>query len=170
MAGRSWRRDAGLSRGLGPTSAVARILFSSSLWPCPPRLTADRETALGLCHLPLPSAAAQASDEGQVRDFLPLECDACKQDFCKDHFTYAAHKCPFAFKKDVQVPVCPLCNSPIPVKTGEVPDVVVGEHMDGACKHHPGKKKEKVRTESVSALWGLVSPQRKEGQLSNEAN
>ncbi|XP_036682176.1 AN1-type zinc finger protein 2A isoform X8 [Balaenoptera musculus] len=32
-------------------------------------------------------------------DFLPLECDACKQDFCKDHFTYAAHKCPFAFKK-----------------------------------------------------------------------
>ncbi|XP_026981355.1 AN1-type zinc finger protein 2A isoform X1 [Sagmatias obliquidens] len=95
-------------------------------------------------------------------DFLPLECDACKQDFCKDHFTCAAHKCPFAFKKDVQVPVCPLCNSPIPVKTGEVPDVVVGEHMDGACKHHPGKKKEKVRTESVSALWGLVSPQRKE--------
>ena len=32
-------------------------------------------------------------------DFLPLECDACKQDFCKDHFTYSAHKCPFAFKK-----------------------------------------------------------------------
>ncbi|XP_019795882.1 AN1-type zinc finger protein 2A isoform X2 [Tursiops truncatus] len=79
-------------------------------------------------------------------DFLPLECDACKQDFCKDHFTCAAHKCPFAFKKDVQVPVCPLCNSPIPVKTGEVPDVVVGEHMDGACKHHPGKKKEKLFT------------------------
>ncbi|XP_036682172.1 AN1-type zinc finger protein 2A isoform X5 [Balaenoptera musculus] len=66
MAGRSGRRDAGLSRGLGPASAVARILFSSSLWPCPPRLTADRETALGLCHLPLPSAAAQASDEGQI--------------------------------------------------------------------------------------------------------
>ncbi|XP_024619227.1 AN1-type zinc finger protein 2A isoform X1 [Neophocaena asiaeorientalis asiaeorientalis] len=112
MAGRSWRRDAGLSRGLGPASAVARILFSSSLWPCPPRLTAGRETALGLCHLPLPSAAAQASDEGQ----------------------------------GVQVPVCPLCNSPIPVKTGAVPDVVVGEHMDGACKHHPGKKKEKIFT------------------------
>ena len=67
MAGRSGRCDAGLFRGLGPASAVARILFSSSLWPCPQRLTADRETALGLCHLPLPSAAAQASDEGQVR-------------------------------------------------------------------------------------------------------
>ena len=32
-------------------------------------------------------------------DFLPLKCDACKQDFCKDHFTYAAHKCPLAFTK-----------------------------------------------------------------------
>ncbi|XP_036682174.1 AN1-type zinc finger protein 2A isoform X6 [Balaenoptera musculus] len=75
-------------------------------------------------------------------DFLPLECDACKQDFCKDHFTYAAHKCPFAFKKDVQVPVCPLCNSPVPVKKDEIPDVVVGAHMDGGCKRHPGRKKE----------------------------
>ncbi|XP_036682175.1 AN1-type zinc finger protein 2A isoform X7 [Balaenoptera musculus] len=74
MAGRSGRRDAGLSRGLGPASAVARILFSSSLWPCPPRLTADRETALGLCHLPLPSAAAQASDEGQVLGGKGLGC------------------------------------------------------------------------------------------------
>ncbi|XP_024619228.1 AN1-type zinc finger protein 2A isoform X2 [Neophocaena asiaeorientalis asiaeorientalis] len=126
MAGRSWRRDAGLSRGLGPASAVARILFSSSLWPCPPRLTAGRETALGLCHLPLPSAAAQASDEGQ----------------------------------GVQVPVCPLCNSPIPVKTGAVPDVVVGEHMDGACKHHPGKKKEKNFRQNWSRhLWSLLHPQ-----------
>lgn len=34
-----------------------------------------------------------------VLDFLPLKCDACKQDFCKDHFTCAAHKCPFAFEK-----------------------------------------------------------------------
>uniref|UniRef100_A0A8C0E0V8 Zinc finger AN1-type containing 2A n=2 Tax=Balaenoptera musculus TaxID=9771 RepID=A0A8C0E0V8_BALMU len=77
-------------------------------------------------------------------DFLPLECDACKQDFCKDHFTYAAHKCPFAFKKDVQVPVCPLCNSPVPVKKDEIPDVVVGAHMDGGCKRHPGRKKEEI--------------------------
>ncbi|XP_058425421.1 AN1-type zinc finger protein 2A isoform X2 [Diceros bicornis minor] len=78
-------------------------------------------------------------------DFLPLKCDACKQDFCKDHFTCTAHKCPFAFKKDVQVPVCPLCNNPIPVKKGEIPDVVVGEHIDRDCKYHPGKK-EKIFT------------------------
>uniref|UniRef100_I3N9K1 Zinc finger AN1-type containing 2A n=3 Tax=Marmotini TaxID=337730 RepID=I3N9K1_ICTTR len=71
-------------------------------------------------------------------DFLPLKCDACNQDFCKDHFTYAGHKCPFAFKKDVKVPVCPLCNVPIPVKRGEIPDVVVGEHIDKDCAYHPG--------------------------------
>ncbi|XP_053413171.1 AN1-type zinc finger protein 2A isoform X2 [Nycticebus coucang] len=78
-------------------------------------------------------------------DFLPLKCDACKQDFCKDHFTCAAHRCPFAFKKDVQVPVCPLCNIPIPVKKGEIPDVVVGDHIDRDCKH-PGKNKKKIFT------------------------
>ncbi|XP_059753361.1 AN1-type zinc finger protein 2A isoform X2 [Balaenoptera ricei] len=82
-------------------------------------------------------------------DFLPLECDACKQDFCKDHFTYAAHKCHFAFKKDVQVPVCPLCNSPVPVKKDEIPDAVVGAHMDGGCKRHPGRKKEALRLGNV---------------------
>ncbi|KAM9057007.1 AN1-type zinc finger protein 2A isoform 1-T1 [Megaptera novaeangliae] len=83
-------------------------------------------------------------------DFLPLECDACKQDFCKDHFTYAAHKCPFAFKKDVQVPVCPLCNSPVPVKKGEIPDAVVGAHIDGGCKRHPGRRKEEICTHRCS--------------------
>ncbi|XP_029411032.1 AN1-type zinc finger protein 2A isoform X2 [Nannospalax galili] len=76
-------------------------------------------------------------------DFLPITCDACKQDFCKDHFSYAAHKCPFAFKKNVQVPICPLCSIPVPVKRGENPDVVVGEHMDRDCTSHPGRKKEK---------------------------
>ncbi|XP_057551290.1 AN1-type zinc finger protein 2A isoform X3 [Hippopotamus amphibius kiboko] len=79
-------------------------------------------------------------------DFLPLKCDACDEDFCSGHFAYAAHKCPFAFKKDVQVPVCPLCNCPVPIKKGEIPDVVVGEHMDGDCKRPPGKKDEKVFT------------------------
>ncbi|EHB12920.1 AN1-type zinc finger protein 2A, partial [Heterocephalus glaber] len=86
-------------------------------------------------------------------DFLPLKCDACEQDFCKDHFTYAGHKCPSAFKKDVQVPVCPLCNVPIPIKRGAIPDVVVGEHMDRDCTNHPGKKK-KVRTCSRSSHTG----------------
>uniref|UniRef100_A0ABI7WA20 AN1-type domain-containing protein n=1 Tax=Felis catus TaxID=9685 RepID=A0ABI7WA20_FELCA len=64
-------------------------------------------------------------------DFLPLQCDACKQDFHKDHFTCAAHKCPFAFEKVIDL--CPLCNKPVPVKKGEIPD----------CSCHP-RKKEKI--------------------------
>ncbi|XP_052610209.1 AN1-type zinc finger protein 2A [Peromyscus californicus insignis] len=82
-------------------------------------------------------------------DFLPITCDACKEDFCKDHFSYWSHKCPFAFKKDVQVPVCPLCNVPIPVKRGEIPDVVVGEHIDRDCTFHPGRN-QKVFTHRCS--------------------
>nr|XP_045000528.1 AN1-type zinc finger protein 2A isoform X2 [Jaculus jaculus] len=78
-------------------------------------------------------------------DFLPVTCDACKQDFCKDHFSYTAHECPFAFKKDVQVPVCPLCDVPIPVRRGETPDVAVGEHIDRDCAPRPGRG-EKVFT------------------------
>ncbi|XP_059753362.1 AN1-type zinc finger protein 2A isoform X3 [Balaenoptera ricei] len=50
---------------------------------------------------------------------------------------------------DVQVPVCPLCNSPVPVKKDEIPDAVVGAHMDGGCKRHPGRKKEALRLGNV---------------------
>ncbi|XP_075465686.1 AN1-type zinc finger protein 2B isoform X2 [Ascaphus truei] len=76
-------------------------------------------------------------------DFLPLKCDACEQIFCKDHVTYEQHKCSSAYKKDVQVPVCPLCNIPIPVTRGQTPDIVVGEHIDRDCKSDPAQQKRK---------------------------
>ncbi|KAG8544902.1 hypothetical protein GDO81_021632 [Engystomops pustulosus] len=79
-------------------------------------------------------------------DFLPLKCDACEQIFCKDHITYALHSCSSAYKKDVQVPVCPLCNTPIPVKRGQTPDIVVGEHIDRDCKSDPAQQKRKIFT------------------------
>ena len=41
--------------------------------------------------------------------------------------------------------MCPLCNSPVPVKKGEIPDVVVGAHMDGECRRPPGQETAKVR-------------------------
>ncbi|XP_058141672.1 AN1-type zinc finger protein 2A isoform X2 [Dasypus novemcinctus] len=83
-------------------------------------------------------------------DFLPIKCDACEQDFCKDHFTSAAHKCPFAYKKDVRVPVCPLCDSPVPVRRGELPDAAVGAHMDQHCRHSAGRKTGKIFTHRCS--------------------
>ncbi|XP_029433369.1 AN1-type zinc finger protein 2A [Rhinatrema bivittatum] len=79
-------------------------------------------------------------------DFLPLKCDACEQIFCKNHITYPQHKCTSAYKKDVQVPVCPLCNTPIAVKRGEMPDFVVGEHIDKNCKYNPSQYRQKIFT------------------------
>ncbi|KAM9304900.1 AN1-type zinc finger protein 2B [Gastrophryne carolinensis] len=79
-------------------------------------------------------------------DFLPLKCDACELIFCKDHITYVQHKCSSAYKKDVQVPVCPLCNTPIPVTRGQTPDIVVGEHIDRDCKSDPAQQKRKIFT------------------------
>ncbi|XP_075009137.1 AN1-type zinc finger protein 2B isoform X2 [Calonectris borealis] len=82
----------------------------------------------------------------QRLDFLPLKCDACEQIFCTDHIAYAQHDCTSAYKKDVQVPVCPLCNTPVPVRRGEMPDVVVGEHIDRDCKSDPAQRKRKIFT------------------------
>ncbi|XP_078535269.1 AN1-type zinc finger protein 2B isoform X3 [Lissotriton helveticus] len=79
-------------------------------------------------------------------DFLPMKCDACEQIFCKDHITYIQHSCTSAYKKDVQVPVCPLCNTPIPVKRGLMPDIVVGAHIDQDCKSDPAQRKRKIYT------------------------
>ncbi|NXY80341.1 ZFN2B protein, partial [Glareola pratincola] len=59
---------------------------------------------------------------------------------------YAQHDCTSAYKKDVQVPVCPLCNTPVPVRRGEMPDVVVGEHIDRDCKSDPAQRKRKIFT------------------------
>lgn len=63
-----------------------------------------------------------------------MKCDACEAILCKDHFLYSNHNCEKAYLKDVQVPVCPLCNQPIPIKRGELPDIRVGEHMDKDCQ------------------------------------
>lgn len=79
-------------------------------------------------------------------DFLPMKCDACEDVFCKDHITYDQHKCSSAYKKDVQVPVCPLCGAPVPVKKGELADIAVGQHIDRNCSHDPSKRKQKIFT------------------------
>lgn len=83
-------------------------------------------------------------------DFLPMKCDACEEIFCKDHITYANHKCTSSYKKDIQVPVCPLCNTPIPTRRGEMPDIKVGEHIDRDCKSDPAQRKRKIFTNKCS--------------------
>ncbi|KAM3723052.1 AN1-type zinc finger protein 2B [Dirofilaria immitis] len=76
-------------------------------------------------------------DGCNLLDFLPIQCDACKKDFCGSHFSYDAHCCQSSYKTDTQVPVCPLCSKPIPVTRGERPDKRVGDHIDSNCKSNP---------------------------------
>lgn len=73
-------------------------------------------------------------------DFLPMKCDSCSHIFCTDHIFYDNHGCPEAYRKNIQVPVCPLCNEPVPFKRGELPDIRVGEHIDRHCKSDPAKR------------------------------
>ncbi|KAI4822561.1 hypothetical protein KUCAC02_008098 [Chaenocephalus aceratus] len=99
----------------------------------------------------LPHLGEHCSEQTCKRlDFLPMKCDACQDIFCKDHITYATHKCMSAYQKDIQVPVCPLCNIPIPVKRGEMPDIKVGEHIDRDCKSDPAQRKRKIFTNKCS--------------------
>lgn len=76
--------------------------------------------------------------------FLPLKCDACEAIFCTDHISYTGHKCPSAYKKDIQVPVCPLCNVPVPSKRSDPPDLAVSLHIDNDCQADRAKNRRKV--------------------------
>lgn len=83
-------------------------------------------------------------------DFLPIRCDACNQTFCTEHYNYLNHNCPNTYEKNNQVPVCPLCNTPIPVGRGLQPDIVVGAHIDNDCQADPAKDRRKVFTNKCS--------------------
>lgn len=83
-------------------------------------------------------------------DFLPIKCDACDQIFCAEHYSYITHNCANIYKKNNQVPACPLCSRPIPVKKGEHPDYVVGAHIDNDCQSDPAKNRRKVFTNKCS--------------------
>ncbi|XP_036029277.1 AN1-type zinc finger protein 2B isoform X2 [Onychomys torridus] len=94
-----------------------------------------------------PDLGAHCSEPSCQRlDFLPLKCDACSGIFCADHVAYAQHHCGSAYQKDIQVPVCPLCNVPVPVARGEAPDRAVGEHIDRDCRSDPAQQKRKIFT------------------------
>ena len=87
---------------------------------------------------------------GQL-DFLPIKCYGCHKKFCTDHFQYENHNCPVRHTKDVQVPVCPLCDSPVPTAKGVSPDTTVSAHIDRDCKSDPAvAKRNKVYTNKCS--------------------
>ncbi|XP_015177933.1 PREDICTED: AN1-type zinc finger protein 2A-like [Polistes dominula] len=84
-------------------------------------------------------------------DFLPLKCDACEAIFCTDHISYINHSCPSAYKKDIQVPVCPLCNNPVPQKRGDPPDLAVSMHIDSDCQSDVRNDRRKIFSNKCSS-------------------
>ncbi|KAI1709382.1 AN1-like zinc finger domain-containing protein [Ditylenchus destructor] len=78
--------------------------------------------------------------ECRMLDFLPMKCDACSSVLCRQHIQYDEHRCESAHRKNVQVPVCPLCDKPVPTGKNELPDMKVGEHIDRDCKSDPAQK------------------------------
>lgn len=83
-------------------------------------------------------------------NFLPIKCDACQDIFCEEHYSYLNHKCSEAYTKDNQVPVCPLCNSPVPTPRGQQPDATVGAHIDRDCQSSSAKDRRQVFTNKCS--------------------
>ena len=74
-------------------------------------------------------------------DFLPVKCYACHKKFCNDHWQYDTHQCTGKHTKDVQVPVCPLCDRPVPTAKGVSPDTTVSAHIDRDCQSDPAVAK-----------------------------
>ena len=70
-----------------------------------------------------------------INDYLPTTCNACNKVFCKDHFEQRKHNC--AKLIDKRVPVCPLCNKPVPILPTQTPDEVVNRHISRGCKDEP---------------------------------
>ncbi|XKL59475.1 hypothetical protein PGB90_000491 [Kerria lacca] len=83
-------------------------------------------------------------------DFLPVKCDACERIFCSNHMSYTKHNCPSAYKKNIQVPICPLCNKPVPIKRGDLPDDAVGSHIDNECRSDQAQERKQVFTNKCS--------------------
>ncbi|KAL0478475.1 hypothetical protein AKO1_008223 [Acrasis kona] len=74
-----------------------------------------------------------ALPECREKDFLPFECDACHKKFCLEHRTRESHRCEHEHIRDRVVPVCPLCNQPIPIREFEDPNMLIDNHIRLGC-------------------------------------
>jgi AN1-type zinc finger protein 2 len=51
------------------------------------------------------------------------------------------HGCELSFKKDFQVPVCPLCSQVVVCKRDQLPDIAMSAHIDRDCKSDPAEER-----------------------------
>ncbi|CAB04515.1 AN1-type domain-containing protein [Caenorhabditis elegans] len=67
-------------------------------------------------------------------DFLPIKCSGCGHFYCSEHFTFEAHNCPTGSRISVQVPICPICEKPVPTPKDVNVDQQVNEHIQNNCQ------------------------------------
>ncbi|KAF9899782.1 zinc finger, AN1-type domain [Lobosporangium transversale] len=103
----------------------------------------------------LPSIGKHCSDLNCAQlDFLPFTCQYCKQIFCQDHWKLETHTCPnkdAATQQDQRVPICPLCDKPVPIKKGEDPNVRMEQHISAGCPEPATTTSKPIYTNSCNA-------------------
>ncbi|KAG0309021.1 zinc finger, AN1-type domain [Dissophora globulifera] len=102
-----------------------------------------------------PSIGKHCSDHSCSQlDFLPYTCQYCSQIFCQDHWRLETHQCPNkndAVLKDQRVPVCPLCDKPVPIKKGEDPNLRMEQHIAAGCPEPASTVSKPIYTNSCNA-------------------
>ncbi|KAI8375452.1 hypothetical protein BD560DRAFT_367855 [Blakeslea trispora] len=85
-------------------------------------------------------------------DFLPYTCVNCNKVFCQDHFKLQAHQCPSLNDPsfDIRVPICPLCERPVPSKRGDDPNIRMNEHIQSNCTDLDSKPNNTCRKRGCS--------------------
>ncbi|KAF9430414.1 zinc finger, AN1-type domain [Podila epigama] len=103
----------------------------------------------------LPSIGKHCSDATCSQlDFLPFTCPYCKQIFCQDHWRLEGHVCPKkdeATLQDQRVPICPLCDKPVPIKKGENPNLRMEQHISAGCPEPATTTSKPIYTNSCNA-------------------
>ncbi|UJR20849.1 hypothetical protein I4U23_023959 [Adineta vaga] len=65
-----------------------------------------------------------------------------------DHIKYNEHQCPSSYRKNIQIPICPLCNQHVPYEyRDQSPDRAVSGHIDRDCQ---SRKRDKVYSNKCS--------------------
>ncbi|KAF9174353.1 hypothetical protein BGX21_004694 [Mortierella sp. AD011] len=102
-----------------------------------------------------PSIGKHCSDSTCSQlDFLPFNCQYCKQTFCQDHWRLENHTCPnkdTATQQDQRVPICPLCDKPVPIKKGEDPNIRMEQHIAAGCPEPATTTSKPIYTNSCNA-------------------
>ncbi|KAF9331266.1 zinc finger, AN1-type domain [Podila minutissima] len=74
--------------------------------------------------------------------------------FSQDHWRLEGHTCPKkdeATQQDQRVPICPLCDKPVPVKKGENPNVRMEQHIAAGCPEPATTTSKPIYTNSCNA-------------------